>query len=254
MGCSKVSAGCQNCYAENMARRLAIMGFEQYRKVVKKWTPGRYAGLWNGNTEFVPSELEKPYKWKSPRTIFVGSMGDVFHESVDEEWINSIMEMTRCLPQHTFIFLTKRAQAMYDYFRDFPYGLKNVVVGVSVEDQATADARIPLLLQTPASKRFISIEPMIGPVTLSKIAIVSCPKCNDGEGWTNTKNSTRCHRCGSERINTGIDGIIVGGESGPKARPLNPDWVRFVRYQCADAGVLFMFKQWSQHKTLEQGG
>lgn len=241
VGCSKVSVGCQNCYAESMARRLANMKYPQYDQVVEYGFKGneflpRFHG-WNGKTAFVTSELKKPYKWKKPRTIFVSSMGDLFHESVDVEWQNSVMEMVMCCPQHTFLFLSKRATNMYEYFRDFPYTLRNVAVGVSVEDQATANERIPVLLQIPAAKRFISYEPAIGPVDFSRFIQCDHAACNDyGTGPCDTSP------CPSRPIAS----IIVGGESGPKARPMHPAWVRSVRDLCAAVGVPFMFKQWGE--------
>lgn len=253
VGCSKISAGCQNCYAENMARRLAAMGKVQYQLVTAH-------GAWEGRTHFVPSELEKPYRWKKPRTIFIGSMGDLFHESVPFEWIDQVAALIGLYSQHTFILLTKRPQRMLEYFssdrkrlveehqipRRYDLGRRqgiftsfpppNIVVGVSVEDQETADERIPLLLKTSAAKRFISLEPMIGPVDLM-----------------NLKGPGNCrYQClkpivsDNDYRRPGLDGVILGGESGPKARPLDPAWVRMVRDQCAAASVPFMFKQWGE--------
>lgn len=262
VGCSKISAGCQNCYAESMARRLAAMGWDKYEKVVDGYcTDGEPFKGWNGATAFAPSELDKPYKWKKPRSVFVSSMGDLFHESVWRSWIDDVMRMVANNSEHTFIFLTKRPERMKQYFdlcdRELveqltayyqlshgtdPYNLAenwplpNLMLGVSVEDQATADERIPLLLKTPAAKRFISIEPMIGPVDLMNLA-----------GPGNCR-----YQCLSPIINDNdsarpaLDGVILGGESGPKARCLDPDWLRSVRDQCAQAEVPFMFKQWSR--------
>lgn len=246
VGCSKVGEGCRNCYAENMARRLTAMGLEQYQNVVYpgSWsaiqppiTHKHLAGTWNGHTAFVPSELEKPYRWKKPKAIFISSMGDLFHESVPFGWIDRVWQMIFELPRHNFIILTKRPERMKLYIQDERLALPNIAIGVSVEDQATANERIPVLLKTPAAKRFISYEPAIGPVDFSRFMQCDHAACNDyGPGPCDPSP------CPSRPI----AGIIVGGESGPNARPLHPEWVRLVRDQCAEAGVPFFFKQWGE--------
>lgn len=243
VGCSKISAGCQNCYAENMARRLAAMGLRQYHNVVVGGiADNTYEPRWNGNTAFVPSELEKPYRWKKPRTIFVSSMGDLFHDTVSIKWQMTVMEMIAALPHHTFIFLTKRPENMKRFISAWviyaEWYLPNLILGVSVEDQATADERIPVLLQTPAAKRFISLEPMIGPVDLvTSGAFVECHANHEdvGESW----------------FEGNIHGVILGGESGAKGRRLNPQWVVHVRDLCEEASVPFMFKQWNYKNRNE---
>lgn len=256
VGCSRISTGCQNCYAENMARRLAAMGREQYQHVFQRdWVDySKFTGGWNGHTDFVPSELEKPYKWKKPKTIFITSMGDLFHKSVPFEWIDEVMKMVCMADRHTYIVLTKRPERMKEYFDQWGKGNRgelmlaaspayggvsgfhvprpNLVLGVSVEDQQTANERIPVLLQIPAAKRFISLEPMIGPVDLDRLNVP--PRGDEQWQWKLWKG--------------GLDGVILGGESGPKARPLDPAWVRLVRDQCAAAGTAFMFKQWHTDK------
>ena len=155
VGCSKISAGCQNCYAENMARRLSGMGMGQYQSVTS-------FGRWNGLTAFVESELWKPYRWKRPRSVFVSSMGDLFHESVNIKWQLAVLDMIRGCPQHTFILFTKRPEYMRMVvtarMKQDTEIMPNMVCGVSVEDQETANERIPELLATPAAKRFISLE------------------------------------------------------------------------------------------------
>lgn len=241
VGCSKVSAGCQNCYAEGMARRLAAMGKEHYQSVVS-------GDHWSGATAFRPSELEKPFRWTKPRTIFVCSMGDIFHDSVNFEWVECVMRAVLDNQQHTFVMLTKRPERMRRFF-EYYYetvcmstrgkGIPNLIIGVSVEDQTAADERVPVLLQIPAAMRFVSLEPMVGPVDL-RGWIDYCPHC----GYSGIIREKSLHsRCGKE---AGISGIILGGESGPKARPMHPGWVRSVRDQCAAAGVPFMFKQWGE--------
>lgn len=244
VGCSKVSAGCQNCYAENMARRLAAMGLPQYEQVVGKpphlpafmvnvGTGKAFSTIgWNNRTAFVPSELEKPYKWKKPRTIFISSMGDLFHKSVPVHWIFEIWTMISNLKRHTFIFLTKRPERMKAILSQYPV-LPNLILGVSAEDQETADERIRVLLQIPAAKRFVSLEPMIGPVDLQLVRQFHHDQYSPQYGAS---------------CLAGISGVVLGGESGPKARPLDPAWVRLVRDQCAAAGTAFMFKQWHTDK------
>lgn len=270
VGCSKISEGCQNCYAENMAARLASMGLGQYQSVTS-------FRRWNGLTAFVESELQKPLKWKKPRSIFVGSMGDLFHKSVPFEWVDAVMVMIGKARQHTFIILTKRPERMKAYFADRVASgftpregyttnpLPNLVLGVSVEDQQAADDRMPYLLATPAAKRFISLEPMIGPVNIREHLMAGkqpglCGNCGKGHGFTRcpnyggiagTNSDTGCQKF--KRVNFAINGVILGGESGNKARSLAPAWVRTIRDQCAAAGVPFMFKQWGNNVLQENG-
>lgn len=268
VGCSKISAGCNNCYAENMARRLAAMGNPYYQSVVLSGKGCSSFKGWNGTTIFVESQLEKPYKWRKPRTVFVSSMGDLFHESVWRGWIDDVMRMVANNSQHTFIFLTKRPERMKQYFdlcdRELveqltafyqlshgtdPYNLAanwplpNLVLGVSVEDQKTADDRIPVLLQIPAAKRFISIEPMLGPVSLRWL----CAWPENAPTTAQSPNGRTNEFDGLRRL----DGVILGGESGVKGRRLDPLWVVKVRDQCAAADVPFMFKQWNYENRNE---
>lgn len=240
VGCSKESAECDRCYAENMAARLASMGHGQYQSVTS-------FRRWNGLTAFVESELQKPMRWKAPRSVFVSSMGDLFHKTVPFEWIDEVMRMVWDNPRHTFILLTKRPENMRRYFtglatagltaeasqrllKNINYAqqdhgwhlrylrggaLPNLVLGITAGLQDTFNERVPILLDTPAAKRFVSIEPLIAPVELSAF--------DRGAPF----------------------GVIVGGESGNKARYLNPTWVRTLRDQCEAVGVPFLFKQWS---------
>jgi protein gp37 len=264
IGCSKESDGCRNCYAENMAVRLAAMGTEGYQHVIS-------FGGWNGLPAFVPSALKKPYHWKRPRSIFVGSMGDVFLKNVPFEWMDEVMRTVWENKRHTFILLTKRPDRMREYFVGLSVpgthtvtakrlldrmnyaqcdhgwhmkylqggALPNLILGTSVEHQAAANDRIPVLLDTPAAKRFISLEPMVGPVDLMNLSTSSA---------IGTCYFQCLNRCADR---PGLDGVILGGESGNKGRRLDPQWVMTVRDQCAVAGVPFMFKQWHHENRNE---
>lgn len=238
VGCSKCSPGCAHCYAEKMAYRLSLMPAtaSKYAGVVDKggWT-GKVSALDLTCFDRLPN---KPCK------VFVGSMTDVFlaHSHV----LDCIFSATLAYPQHTFLFLTKRPEAMKRYMEGcqrgandvggaFPW--KNVWLGVTVCNQQEADKKIPLLLQTPAAKRFVSIEPMLGPVDISKFLPVDCDceKCTYGSGHGDA-----------------LDWIIAGGETGPGARPMHPEWVRGLRDQCQAAKVPFFFKQMSKKGPIPE--
>jgi protein gp37 len=195
-GCVKISQGCKHCYAERMSRRLKAMGSSRYE---------------NG---FVPTLhedlLELPKRWKKPRVIFVNSMSDLFQEDVPESFIARVFETMRDCPQHTFQILTKRGERLARLAAALPWP-RNVWMGVSVEDQRVMD-RVRDLADVPAAVRFLSCEPLIGP--LDDLPLKS------------------------------IDWVIVGGESGPGARPMNRAWVESIRQQCERAKVAFFFKQW----------
>lgn len=221
-GCTRVSTGCTHCFAERMAARLQAMGKPGYQGTVDK------NGRWTGQINFIESALEIPLKRKKPTVYFANSMSDLFHADVEFDWLDSIWSvMARC-PQHTFQILTKRAsllsdrvQAMVDIYGILP----NVWLGVSVENQAAADERIPYLLQAPAAIRFLSCEPLLGPLDLEDLAFEKA-----GPDWAG--------------YNPLVDWIICGGESGPHARPMHPQWPRNLRDQCLASGVPFFFKQW----------
>jgi protein gp37 len=261
VGCSKVSEGCANCYAERMANRLRGMDVEGYERVVNP------AGFWNGNTELVESALGKPLKWKKPRAIFVGSMTDLFHKSTPDEWIDQVFAVMALCPQHIFIVLTKRAERMADYMNSkqrrgdaslcravdaFPanlgdrhgcleWPLPNVWMGVTAENHEMADERIPHLLRCPASRRFVSCEPMVGPVELC--IPEGCRSCNHPG---NVCERSSCTRCGGTGREPSLDWVICGGESGYGARAMDPDWARGLLDQCQAGGVPFFFKQWGE--------
>lgn len=285
IGCSHISPGCDNCYAEKMAKRLARMsGTSYYREVVMiDFDTNKASATWNGFTHLVESAFEKPLRWKKPRTIFVCSMGDLFHESVPFEWIDKVMAIAAITP-HTYLILTKRPERMKEYFSqdlnslvarwentgyfigvvddnedyfihnigypitnsqmcsEFP--LSNVWLGVTAENQQQADKRIPLLLQIPAAKRFVSVEPMLGPVGLRSIQSGNEEFINALIGM---KKFSAQHVAVMPEKCSMLDWVIVGGETGPNVRPMQPDWVRSLRDQCQSAGVPFFFKSWGDY-------
>ncbi len=226
IGCSKVSPGCEHCYAERMACRLtpAMTGNDNYQRIIT----GR---KWNGSTVFVESALEKPLHWKKPRMIFVCSMGDLFHESVPFSWIEKVMSVIEECPQHTFQVLTKRPHIMAEYFNGLGkvfelFCLQNLWLGVTAENQEMADERIPVLLKIPVAKRFVSVEPMLGSVKI----------------WERLPNGAML--CPGPIANgRGLDWIICGGESGPGARLCQNNWVSSLVTQCKSAGVPVFVKQ-----------
>jgi protein gp37 len=204
-GCTKASPGCLNCYAERMAKRLQAMGLSNYR-----------TGFRVALHEHV---LSAPMGWKKPSVVFVNSMSDLFHEKVPLEFILKVFDIIRQTPHHQFQILTKRAERLSEItsFIDWP---ENVWMGVSVET-AQYTHRIDHLKMTGAFIKFLSIEPMLGPIPDMDL--------------------------------TGIDWVIVGGESGPRSRPIHPEWVTDVRDQCIEAGVPFFFKQWGGTNKKKAG-
>jgi len=212
-GCTKISPGCKHCYAERMAKRLrGRFGYPKDEPFQVTLHPERLIG---------------PKKWKKPRMVFVCSMGDLFHEDVPFDFIHQVFNvMADCRGiGHTFLVLTKRPKRMLRFFKseDRLYiPPKNVWLGVTAENQEQADKRIPILLQIPAKVRFVSVEPMLGPIDLL---------------------TDKYHWLEFDGIYPGLDWVICGGESGPVARPMNPDQARELRDQCKAAGVPFFMKQ-----------
>lgn len=229
-GCSPVSEGCQNCYAARIAKRLA--GKAGYPKD----DPFRVT--------LHPERLREPLRWRKPRNVFVVSMGDLFHEDVPEKWFSDIyaiiMESKRLRLGHTFIILTKRPKRMAELIRP-KEPLTNLWLGVTAENQQRADERIPILLQIPAAVRFVSVEPMLEPVDLNQLII---PGNNPMEYHISALHEQ--HDDCLYESPTQLDWVICGGESGPGARPMHPDWARSLRDQCQTAGTPFFFKQWGE--------
>lgn len=328
-GCSKVSSGCANCYAEREWRRLAGNPMTAY-----------YGRKFN-DVEYHPNRLEQPLRWKRPRKIFVNSMSDLFHDLVPDLFIINALSVMAEAQQHTFMILTKRPERMKELFNrkttpndvwlpttkgvscEKPvWPLPNVWIGVSVEDQAAADKRIPILLQVPAAVRFISAEPLLGPLDLrpwikryyhggkpkmkeetyllppsktGKPTLLQYSREIDPNGvqredrvyLTTDYSTARLYAMGygnggvyravpdlpleddPDCLEKGlsfqtpqalivslshpvIDWVIVGGESGPNARPMHPDWARNLRDQCQAAGTKFFFKQWGEYCAPSQ--
>lgn len=213
-GCDRTSPGCDNCYALSLAKRLKAMGQAKYQQDGDPRTSGPGFGL-----TLHPSALALPQSWDAPRTIFVNSMSDLFHPKVPLDYIRQVFEIIAKTPQHTYQVLTKRSKRLAQTADrlDWP---PNLWMGVSVEN-ARYSFRIGHLQTVPAAVRFLSCEPLLGP--LDELDL--------------------------ERIHW----VIAGGESGGKARPMHPDWARSIRDQCVDAGVAFFFKQWGGRTPKAHG-
>lgn len=251
VGCTKVSEGCQNCYAEKMAVRLSGMAMSKADEDNFRIEGiGRYPfvlnsnGRWNGKTYFDKNELNKPFQWKKGRMIFVCSMGDLFHESVSFSDILEVLFVANKCPQHIFQILTKRPERMREFFTEwvpnpFLEPLKNVWLGVTAENQQRANKRIPILLQIPAAKRFVSIEPMLGPINLTSL---SREVPGIGTFFDDSLTGFKAHGAGGWYDNK-LDWVICGSESGTKRRPMDFDWAVSLRDQCVNANVPFFFKQ-----------
>jgi protein gp37 len=241
-GCTKISPGCDNCYAERMAHRLAHIEGSGYGTGVDSPNPeGAF------NVKLRPERIEQPLRWKKPSKIFVCSMGDLFHDKVPFNFINDCFFEMEKASQHIFLVLTKRPKRMAKFFgrvHDINWPYKNVWLGVTAENQQMANERIPILLQIPAVVRFVSVEPMLGPVNLMGIPFDRHTTMNVLEGCGISTKSP-CQSIPNAWCNK-LDWVICGGESGPGARPMHPDWARGLRDQCQAAGVPFFFKQWGE--------
>lgn len=268
-GCTRVSRGCDNCYAAIMARRLEAMALQdmsngknpgrkmKYIGTTNKLASGRI--VFNGTINLDPQGLSEPATWKKPSMVFVNSMSDLFHKDVPDAFIGRVWSKMLEFPQHTFQVLTKRPERMADVVtrlveEGYRKGFRepsNIWLGTSVENQDTADERIPELLKVPARVRFLSMEPLLGPVDLRLDLMEYGP---DGEApifWHAKDCSNYCdYACGGEEYPGGIDWVIVGGESGHNARPMHPQWVRSLLDQCQRVGVPFFFKQHGEYEPV----
>jgi len=262
--CELVSEGCRNCYAEKMNRNTYFGNGLPYKP----------ATLPEVDLFLDDKILQQPLHWSKPQNVFPCSMTDLFGRWAKDEWLDRIFAVMALAQQHTFQVLTKRPERMRDYLsgetaqriaelimlyrftRDFNsdyefdardadldrWPLPNVHLGTSVENQKTADERIPLLLQTPAAVRWISAEPLLGPVDLRNLKDGTFNGL-DGIDYEDIGDIRDAGILSKSEIPK-LDWLVCGGESGPKARPMHPDWVRGLRDQCVSAGIPFFFKQW----------
>ncbi|MCF3138283.1 phage Gp37/Gp68 family protein [Paenarthrobacter sp. AR 02] len=213
-GCDRISPGCDNCYALTLSKRLKAMGAAKYQLDGDPRTSGPGFGVATH-----PEALHAPYKWKRPRLVFVNSMSDLFHAKVPLSFIREVFDVMADTPHHTYQVLTKRARRL-NRIADKLEWPTNLWMGVSVESSGQYD-RILDLAAVPAKRRFLSCEPLLGPLPGLPL--------------------------------DGIDWVIAGGESGPNARPLNPEWVRGVRDTCVSTGTPFFFKQWGGLRAKSGG-
>jgi protein gp37 len=244
IGCTRVSAGCDHCYAFRLhdKRHLA------WKRGTWPQAPAQYHQPFS-RVQLFPDRLTQPLHWRTPRRVFVDSMSDLFHDDVPDDYLDQVFAVMAHANRHTYQILTKRPERMRSYVQGaservrakanwnphiWSWPLGSVHLGVSVEDQDAADTRIPWLLQTPAAVRFLSCEPLLGPVDLGLCCI-----CTGSPGI-----------CSEHQTPYDIGWVIVGGESGPRARPMHPDWARSLRDQCAATGVPFLFKQWGEWVPL----
>lgn len=291
VGCSIVSPGCTNCYAMRWAAARLDQQHGQFPHY--RGTTNRVNGkaVWTGKVALAPERnLLKPLSWKKPRTIFVNSMGDLFHEDVPDEWIDRVFAVMALTPQHTFQVLTKRSARMWEYTNDQGVGrrigllmcdmwedapgivlladqsdapfappgtrvllgqwpLRNCWLGVSAERQKEADERIPDLLAARAAVRFVSAEPLLGPIDLTRTVYHDAIGISM-RGYLPNREEPDDYHFHSPKL----DWVIVGGESGHDARPMHPDWARSIRDQCAAASVPFFFKQWGEWQPIDHAG
>lgn len=314
VGCSIVSRGCTNCYAMRQAARRLDKPGSHYEGTTKVANGN---AVWTGKVACAPEHIWlEPLRRKKPTMFFVNSMGDLFHEDVPDEWIDRVFAIMALTPQHTYQVLTKRSVRMREYIygnsrcrigeivfvnllrwpdqdkpddaerwrsaKTRPWPLPNVWLGVSTEDQAHADERIPDLLATPAAVRFISAEPLLGPIDLTRVGNLASVSSAMPKAITREKrgrpDSGAGSICGAQIDSVGspgssitffqtpdhmggftaasprewprLDWVIVGGESGKGARPMHPDWVRSLRDQCDAANVPFFFKQMTKKTEI----
>jgi protein gp37 len=213
-GCDKTSPGCDNCYALALSKRLKAMGQPKYQQDGDPRTSGPGFGL-----TLHPDTLQTPRSWRAPRTIFVNSMSDLFHPKVPLDYIQNVFETIGDTPQHQYQVLTKRSKRLAEIGPHLEWP-SNLWMGVSVESDKYR-FRIDHLLTVDAAVRFVSAEPLLGPL--------------------------------EDLVLQGVQWVIVGGESGPRARPIQHSWVTDIRDQCADAGVSFFFKQWGGRTPKSNG-
>lgn len=282
-GCSPVSPACDHCYAARLADRMAhnVAVCQYYEGLTDR------GAQWTGRVNLFPGQMEQALRWRRPRRIFLGSMTDLFHEAVPDEFLDQIFACVALAPRHTFLVLTKRPERMRRYFTRFSrqhhtqvleraamamfgedaanaagnaldgvlseghnvgWPMRNLWLGVTAEDQKRADERVPILLDTPAVQRFVSVEPMLGKIDLTAIAH---PEAYDAE--VGLLDALRGMTCDDDPTHPALDWIICGGESGPGARPMHLEWVRSLRDQCQGARVPFFLKQMGEYAPCPAG-
>lgn len=273
-GCTVVSPGCEHCYAMRLAAtRLRNHPSREGLARMHKGKP-----QWTGEVTFNRAVALDPFKWTRPRRIFVCAHGDLFHKDVPDAWIDYVFMVALLNQRHTFQILTKRAERMRAYMNmvaqegeeqtalrmavamlhagkqdmttdgiNIHWPPRNVWLGVSVEDQQRADERIPELLAASAAVRWLSMEPLLGPVDLKKISTLRFRGAEVLNALTGVLEGMFGDYCATRL--PAIDWVVAGGESGPDSRPLHPDWLELVESQCRSAGVPFFFKQWGDHSA-----
>lgn len=265
-GCSVISPGCKNCYA----MKLAGTRLQHHASRAGLTQQSATGPVWNGQLRFNMAWLDQPLRWRRPRKVFVCAHGDLFHESAPDLWIADVFGVMHAAPWHTFQVLTKRADRMRALLTDpkfidkveesaalhthaeVVWPLPNVWLGVSTEDQQRANERVPHLLSTPAAVRWISAEPLLGPVDLR---LIDLPQGALPNGITLVNHPCELDALAGLTVTDlgfefktrqRIDWVVAGGESGQAARPMHPEWVRSLRDQCVETGVAFHFKQWGE--------
>lgn len=260
-GCTLVSEGCRNCYAARLAA-TRLKNHPSRVGLARLNAAGN--AKFTGEVRFNEQWLEDPLRWTRPRMIFVCAHGDLFHEAVPDEWIDLVFRVMAIARRHTFQVLTKRPARAAQFLtapgreaairsKALGWPLPNVWLGTSVEDQATANARIPHLLAALAAVRFLSAEPLLGPLDLVLRGMRGWDEdwtldALTGKEWASARDDSATDASGPH-----VDWVIAGGESGPRARPMHPAWARSLRDQCAAAAVPFFFKQWGEYTVSEFG-
>ena len=243
VGCSPCSPGCENCYAKALHDKRHAASYTAL-------LPVQYDKPFS-QIQFFPDRLRDPLKLKKLATIFVCSMGDIFHPEVMWEWQHEVFTAMYSADWHRYMVLTKRPKEMLRFFRTIEdwetRDWRHLWIGVTVCNQQEADEKIPILLQTPAAHRFVSIEPMLGPIDLT------CLQHNLEYELNALNGDHGVIRPLQGRSDARLDLVIVGGETGPNARPMHPDWVRLIRDQCQGAGVPFHFKGWGKWSQTLRG-
>lgn len=272
VGCSRVSPGCEHCYAERFVHR----GLSEQHRGLTVLGKGTKGPRWTGEVRLVESRLAEPLHWRKPKRVFVNSLSDLFHDALKLDDVARVFAVMAEARHHTFQVLTKRPKRMHALLKSEAFWvavdeawcsmfsgtrtaeehdaianvlladgqLPNVWLGVTAEDQQRADERIPLLLDTPAAVRFVSYEPALGPVDFKNIASARDEMMLPLAGLTWSVRFTEPPRV--IRTHAKLDWVIVGGESGHGARPMRPAWARSIRDQCVERGVAFHFKQWGE--------